>query len=146
MKRQPLFEEPAALFGGATLAACPTGLRLSDMSSGVPSIPHDKGRIWFSGSSSPFGVVKQPSIMMNRRKMGNSTSGSALWKDVLPESNEVSTTIEIDSGLTITLVAGEERSVCNQVTPGLVGRVEPKLVAAAEWWDAWASRNHIAHA
>jgi hypothetical protein len=117
---------------GLFLAGCASGPTFSKISSTIPELSSDMGRIYFYRSSSPFGAGVQPAIMLNGTKVGDSIPGGVFFKDVSPGDYEVATSTEVKRKLTFTVAARQSRYVETSVGVGfLVGRVHPTLVDPA---------------
>lgn len=116
-------------FAGLFLAGCASGPTYSTISSTLPSLSSEMGRVYFYRSSSPFGAAVQPSILMNGEKVGDSVPGGVFFKDVSPGNYEVATSTEVERKLTFTMAAGQTRYVETSIGVGfMVGRVHPTLV------------------
>ena len=117
------------MFAGFVLTGCASGPTFSTISSTIPDLSSNMGRIYFYRSSSPVGAAVQPSIMLNGTKVGDSIPGGVFFKDVSPGNYEVATSTEVKRKLTFTLAARQSRYVETLVGFGfLVGRVHPNLV------------------
>ncbi len=110
-------------------AACATGPKLSEVSSGFPGLKSGEGRVYFYRSNSMFGAALQPSIYMNGKAVGTSRPGGFFYADVPAGPVEVTTGTEVEKKATFLIGAGETRYVRTTTGLGLlVGRVYPELV------------------
>lgn len=116
-------------FAGLVLVGCASGPTFSKISSTLPNLSNDMGRIYFYRASSPVGAAVQPSIRLNGEKVGDSEPGGVFYKDVRPGNYEVATSTEVTRKLTFTVAAGQTRYVETSVGFGFaVGRVHANLV------------------
>lgn len=117
------------MFAGLVLAGCASGPTFSKISSTIPNLTSDTGRIYFYRSSSPIGAAVQPSIMLNGKKVGDSEPGGVFFKNVSPGNYEVATSTEVERKLTFTIAAGQTRYVQTSVGMGFfVAHVYPELI------------------
>ncbi len=110
-----------------------TGPLYSDMSASIPTLPANKGRIYFYRSDTAFGAAVTSDISLNGKVVGKSERASVFYVDQIPGNCVVSTSTEVEKQLTFTLAANETRYVHTSVSLGVfVGRINAKLVNAAE--------------
>lgn len=110
-----------------------TGPLYSDMSASIPTLPANKGRIYFYRSDTALGAAVTSDISLNGKVVGKSERASVFYVDQTPGNCVVSTSTEVEKQLTFTLAANETRYVHTSVSLGVfVGRINAKLVNAAE--------------
>ena len=110
-----------------------TGPLYSDISASIPTLPANKGRIYFYRSDTAFGAAVTSDISLNGKVVGKSERASVFYVDQTPGNCVVSTSTEVEKQLTFTLAANETRYVHTSVSLGVfVGRINAKLVNAAE--------------
>ena len=110
-------------------AACASGPRLSEVSSGFPGLKAGEARIYFYRSNSMFGAALQPSIYVNGKVVGTSKPGGFFYADVPAGNVEVTTGTEVEKKATFVVAAGETRYIRTTTGLGLlVGRVYPEIV------------------
>ena len=110
-----------------------TGPLYSDISASIPTLPANKGRIYFYRSDTAFGAAVTSDISLNGKVVGKSERASVFYVDQTPGNCVVSTSTEVEKQLTFTLAANETRYVHTSVSLGVfVGRINAKLVNDAE--------------
>ena len=118
-----------ALLLVALLSACASGPKLAEMSSSIPPLKADEGRVFFYRSSSMMGAAIQPNILLNGNVVGESKPGGFFFVTTVPGPMEVSTATEVEKKLTFKLEPGQTRYVRTSIGLGVVaGRVYPELV------------------
>jgi len=105
-------------------AGCATGTKFSQMSSSIPPVRADEGRVYFMRSSSLFGAAIQPDIRLNGEVVGESKPGGFFYVDRPQGTYQASTSTETEKTLSFTLDAGETKYVRSSPSFGLVvGRI-----------------------
>lgn len=133
-----------ALLMAALLTACASGPKMAEVSSSIPPLKPNEGRIYFYRSSSMMGAAIQPSIQLNGKVVGESKPGGSFFVTTAPGPMEVSTSTEVEKKLTFTLEPGQTRYVRTKVGFGvMVGRVYPELVDPAEGQKELADTSYI---
>ena len=113
-----------------TLLGCTaTGPLFSTVSSTIPAVPTDKGRIYFYRPDTMLGAAVTSDINLNGRIVGVSVRGSIFYADEAPGKCVVRTSTEVEKELSFILEAGETKYVKTSVSLGfMVGRIQPELV------------------
>jgi hypothetical protein len=115
------------------LTGCASGIKHKDMTTSIPTLKSDQGRIYFIRSASMIGAAVQPVIKLDGKEVGESKPGGFFYVDSKPGNHEVMCSTEVDKKLTFTLDNGEVKYVKTSVGLGLVvGRVIPELVSSDE--------------
>lgn len=110
------------------MAGCASGVKYSEMSSSIPTLKADQGRVYFLRSASMLGAAVQPEIKLNSEVVGQSKPGGFFYVDRPAGKYAVSTSTETEKTLSFALDAGETKYVRTSVSMGLmVGRVIPTL-------------------
>jgi hypothetical protein len=120
----------ALLVTGAAFVAtgCASGPQFKEMSSSIPTLSANSGRIYFFRADSFGGAMIQPEIKLNDQVVGRSTAGGFFFVDEPAGKYTVSTTTEVTKTVSFTLHTGETRYVRTSVEMGLlVGHVTPTL-------------------
>jgi hypothetical protein len=108
-----------------------TGPLYSEVASSIPSVPADKGRIYFFRPDTMLGAAITAEINLNGKVVGKSERASFFYVDENPGKCTVSTTTEIERQLTFVLDPGQTKYVRTSVSFGvMVGRINPELVAS----------------
>jgi len=117
----------------ATLAACASGPKYTEVKSSIPTASAEQGRIYFYRSGIMFGAGIQPSVMLNGEKVGDSKPGGFFFIDRAPGNHEVMLSSEVEKKVSFTLEKGQTQYVKMTVGMGvIVYRVYPELVDAAQ--------------
>lgn len=120
----------------ATLAltgCAASGPKLAEMSSSIPTLKSDQGRVYFYRKDTIFGAALQPNVVMDGAVVGESRRGSFFYVDAASGSHEAATTTEATNKVSFVLAPGETKYVRTDPTMGvLVWRITPTLVATAE--------------
>jgi len=112
----------------AILAGCASGPGFKDVSSKIPPVSVDNGRIFFYRVAA-MGAAVQPDVMLNKQKVGSAVPQGFFYADRPAGDYEVTTTTEIKKSLTFHLDAGQIRYVRLNIGMGFfVGHVYPELV------------------
>lgn len=110
-----------------------SGMKMKDMASSIPSVPADKGRVYFFRSSSMVGAAVQPSVTLDGKTVGESKPGGFFFVDATPGSHDVAISTEVEKKLTFTLDKGETKYVRTSISFGVMaGHVIPTVVSAEE--------------
>jgi len=126
------------------LAGCASGPKLSEVSSSIPPLRVDEGRVFFYRSNSMLGAAIQPTVYMDGKEVGSSKPGGFFFVDAKPGNHEVATSTEVEKKLTFTLERGQTRYVRTTISMGiLAGRVQPELVDEAEGRKELAEMSYI---
>jgi len=113
----------------ASLAACASGPKYSEVKSAIPTIPADQGRIYVFRSNSMVGAAIQPDVMLNGEKIGESKPGGFFYVDRPAGNYEIATSTEVEKKVTFVLEKGDAKYVKTSIGLGLfVGRVHPELI------------------
>jgi hypothetical protein len=74
------------------LAAClgPTAPYYPQVSATIPPVPPNQGRIYFYREYEPYESLSRPYLYLNRQAVGISIPGGVFYRDVLPDTYEVS--------------------------------------------------------
>lgn len=128
---------PAAMAVAALVSGCATGPSFQEVSSTIPLLRGDAGRVFFMRSSSPVGAAIQPELRLNDEVIGRSRPGGFFYVDRKPGTYVAAGTTEVESQYTFELAAGETRYVRTSITWGLMaGRLsfqeEPAINAKVE--------------
>lgn len=138
------FQLATAAVLAVALAGCASGPKLSDVSSSIPPLKSDEGRVYFYRSNSMLGAAIQPSVYMDGKEVGTSKPGGFFFVDAKPGPHEVSTSTEVEKKLTFTLDRGQTRYVRTTISMGIIaGRVQPELVDDAEGRKELADMSYI---
>lgn len=120
----------------ATLAltgCAASGPKLAEMSSSIPTLKSDQGRVYFYRKDTLFGAGLQPNIKLDGAVVGESSRNSFFYVDAAVGSHEASTTTETTNKVSFVLAPGETKYVRTEPSLGLlVGHVTPTLVATDE--------------
>ena len=123
----------AALVGTAVLTGCASGPKFADMSSTIPAIKANEGRVYFFRSDTMFGAAIQPDIRLNNEVVGSSKPGGFFYVDRPAGSFSAAATTETEKTLSFTLDAGETKYVRTSPSFGiLVGRIQLQLEEPAK--------------
>jgi hypothetical protein len=115
-----------------TLAACASGPSFSEMSSKIPNLAADGGRIYIYRTT-VLGAAVQPSVKVNGDVVGSAVPQGFFYVDRPPGSYKITTSTEVDRDLSLTLEAAQTRYVRLGISIGFfVGHVYPELVDNAE--------------
>ena len=110
------------------LQGCASGPAYSEMSSTIPPVPADKGRVYIYRPS-VFGAAIQPAVRLDGTEVGTAKSQGFFYVDAAPGSHFIETTTEVSRRLTFMLDKGQTRYVKLSVSMGFaVGHVYPELV------------------
>jgi hypothetical protein len=111
-----------------TMGACASGPRFSEMSSTIPSLAGDSGRIYIYRTS-VLGAAIQPSVRVNGDVVGKAVPEGFFYVDRAPGNYTIATSTEVDRNLSLTLEAAQTRYVLLRVSMGFfVGHISPELV------------------
>ncbi len=115
------------------LSGCATGPMYSEVSSNIPSINNEQGRIYFFRNAIWAGDGLRPDIKLNDEVIGESIPGGFFFIDKEPGKYEVTTSTEVEKKLTFNLDKNETKYVRSTVGMGVVlWRVYPELVTEEE--------------
>jgi hypothetical protein len=110
------------------VAGCATGPKYTEVSSSIPAMQPDKGRIYFYRTANMFGSGIQPKVKLNGEIVGKSKPGGFFFVDREPGNYKVVLSTETDKKLSFQLEPGNEKYVRMTVGLGLVVyRVYPEL-------------------
>lgn len=123
-----------AVVVAAALTGCAaSGPTHTQMSSSIPALNADAGRVFFYRNASMLGAGIQPDIKLDGAVVGESKPGGFFYVDTAAGSHEALTSTEATNKLSFVLDKGEVKYVRTSVSMGLlVGRVVPELVSANE--------------
>jgi hypothetical protein len=114
------------------VAGCASGPKYSLVASTFPSMPAQRGRIFFYRPSA-LGPAVQPDIKLNGEKVGTAKPHGFYFVDRDPGNYEVTAATETEKKLTFVLESGQERYVRLKIQMGVfVGRIVPELVDRQE--------------
>jgi len=122
---------------------CATGgARYGDVSVAAPKLAPDRGRIYFYRSGSIVGAAVQPDIKLNGEAVGTAVPGGFFYVD-RPKGNYVaSMATEVESKLSFSLAAGENKYIRTSISFGLiVGHMNFELVSKSVAEGELASLN-----
>ena len=125
------------------LLGCATGgARYGDVSVAAPKLAPDRGRIYFYRSGSIVGAAVQPDIKLNGEAVGTAVPGGFFYVD-RPKGNYVaSMATEVESKLSFSLAAGENKYIRTSISFGLiVGHMNFELVSKSVAEGELASLN-----
>ena len=113
------------------LAGCTaSGPLYREVAATIPTVPADKGRIYFYRPDTMLGAAVTSDITLNGRVVGKSERAGFFYVDEEPGKCTVITSTEVEKQLTFTLDAGETKYVKTSVSMGfMVGRIQPELIA-----------------
>jgi len=108
----------------ATLGACASGPKYSEVQQSFPALGADHGRIYFFRSSSMLGAAIQPAIWLNGEVVGQSQPGSFFFVDRAAGEFVASTSTETEKTASFALAAGETKYIRSSPSLGvLIGRI-----------------------
>jgi hypothetical protein len=118
----------------AALAGCAAeGPLHKEVAASFPTVPADKGRIYFYRGDTFMGAAVTSDITLNARVVGKSERGSFFFVDENPGNCKASASTEVEREVTFTLAAGETKYIKSSVSMGvMVGRVNLELVGPAD--------------
>jgi len=134
-----------ALIGLAfALTGCASGVKFSEMSQSIKTVPADQGRVYFYRNASMFGAALQPNIYLDDAAVGASKPGGFFYVDLAPGPHKASTSTEVENRLTFVIDGGETKYVRTSPSFGvLVGHITPELVSADEARPELQSLSYI---
>jgi hypothetical protein len=134
-----------ALIGLAfALTGCASGVKFSEMSQSIKTVPADQGRVYFYRSASMFGAALQPNIYLDDAVVGASKPGGFFYVDLAPGPHKASTSTEVENRLTFVIDGGETKYVRTSPSFGvLVGHITPELVSPDEARPELQSLSYI---
>lgn len=110
------------------LTGCANGPKYTEVSSSIPTLQTDQGRVYFFRSSSMFGAAIQPDIRLNDQVVGTSQPGGFFFVDRPAGQYSAATSTETDKTVSFVLDAGEVKYVRTSPSLGLLaGRIVPSL-------------------
>lgn len=111
------------------LAGCATsGSKFAEMSSNIPGLPPDSGRIYIYRLVAP-GMAVQPEVKLNEDVVGKAVPNGFFYVDRSPGNYQMVTSTEVERKLSLTLDKGQTRFVRLNISVGFfVGHVYPELV------------------
>jgi hypothetical protein len=121
----------AAFVAIALLTGCASGPKFSEVKSTFPTLPADKGRIFFYRTSA-LGAALNPDVKLNGEVVGTAKAKGFFYTDCAPGNCTVDTSTEVTRRLTLQLEQGQTRYVRFNVSMGFfAGHVYPELVEDA---------------
>jgi len=112
----------------AVLTGCASGPKYAEISSSIPTLQADQGRVYFFRSSSMMGAGIQPDIRLNDQVVGTSQPGGFFFVDRPAGQYNAATSTETEKTVSFALDAGEIKYVRTSISFGLLaGRVIPSL-------------------
>lgn len=130
--------------GALMLVACASGPTYKDMSSTIPALKSDQGRIYFYRENSMLGAAIQPDIHLNGDVVGSSQPGGFFYVDRPAGNYEATCSTEVERKATFTLANGEEKYIKTSVSMGFAaGHVTPELVDNATGQAALPDMHYI---
>lgn len=118
------------------LAACASGPKFSDASTGIPKMPDGDGRIYFYRTQFMAGAAVQPTIYLNGQQVSSCAPKGVSIADVAPGNYKASVMTEVEHELTFAVAAGEEKFVRCYITMGLlIGHANVELIDPAKGRD-----------
>ncbi len=111
------------------LAGCATsGSKFVEMSSTMPSLSADAGRIYFYRVTA-LGAAVQPDVRLNEEIVGKAVPNGFFYVERKPGDYQVVTSTEVERKLSLTLEKGQTRFVRLNISMGFfVGHVYAELV------------------
>lgn len=108
-----------------------SGPKMAEMSSSMPALKSDQGRVFFYRKDTMFGAGLQPNIKLDGAVVGESQRNSFFYVDTGVGSHEASTSTEVTNKVSFVLAPGEIKYVRTEPSIGLfVGHVAPTLIGA----------------
>lgn len=115
----------------AALSGCAvSGTNYAAMTSAIPALKADHGRVVFYRVAGYKGAVIRPSITLDGAAVGQSKPGGFFYVDTKPGSHEARISQEFNHKLTVVVASGEVKYVRTSITAGLGFPVVPELVSA----------------
>ena len=108
----------------ASLAGCASGPSLAELKSSMPALGQDMGRVYFYRTGF-IGGAYQPEFTLNGATVGKATPRGVYFKDVLPGSYSVTTSLTKDV-VNFTLAGGQSQYV--KFSYGFGFNIYPELV------------------
>jgi hypothetical protein len=126
---KPFFKLIPILVLSLFMASCAaTGPKFTELSSSIPTLPPDTGRIYIYRTTF-LGAAVQPEVKLNGEVIGKAVPEGFFYADRMSGDYEVLTSTEVDRRLSLTLNSGQVRYVRLDVSFGFfVGHVFPVLV------------------
>lgn len=126
---KPFFKLIPVLVLSLFMASCAaTGPKFAELSSSIPTLPPDTGRIYIYRTTF-LGAAVQPEVKLNGEVIGKAVPEGFFYADRMSGDYEVLTSTEVDRRLSLTLNSGQVRYVRLDVSFGFfVGHVFPVLV------------------
>ncbi len=100
------------------LAGCATsGSKFVEMSSTIPTLSGDTGRIYFYRVTG-LGAAVQPEVKLNQEVIGKAVPNGFFYVDRQPGNYQVVTSTEVERKLSLTLDKGQTRFVRLNISVG----------------------------
>ncbi|WP_293801935.1 DUF2846 domain-containing protein [uncultured Bosea sp.] len=119
----------AAMLVSLSLGACATGREFAEVSSSIPKLNPQNGRIYFYRNNDLPGWAVQPNIHLNDEVVGKSQPGGFFYVDKPEGDYRVSTTTEVTNTVNFHLARNETKYVKTAIGLGIfIGRIKPEVV------------------
>ena len=113
------------------LVGCAAGPKFSEVSSKIPAVPADSGRVYVYRTAI-VGAAVQPDVKIDGKVVGKAVPQGFFYVDLPAGNHEIVTSTEVDRKLSLTLDKGQTRYVRLDIGLGFfVGHIYPKLVDPA---------------
>lgn len=127
----------AGVAAGVLSGCAATGVSYVSVSSTLPTLKADSGRVFFYRSDSMLGAAIQPDIRLDHQVVGKSQPGGFFYVDTHPGRHLATSQTEVEARLEFDVGAGQTVYVASSIGFGLLaGRVQlnlqPEAMAKAE--------------